>query len=441
MNAAPTFSPCQIIKIGEIVPRLWYLMRNYFKSNILTRVSRNLIIDSMATNQQGVSETEIVRELVDSYDEHKLAEITSRRFNQADMLRWLESMVRQNVVIHTALGSSAEGRTISLYSHGEGPVKVLLWSQMHGDEPTATMALLDMLSFLVRSPNNAIAKTIQERLNLLLVPMLNPDGAERFTRRTAQLIDMNRDAVAQRTPEARILRATQQKYRPQFGFNLHDQDPRLTVGSTKEVTAIALLAPAFDQPRSDNDVRRRAKKVASVFASVMNQVVPGHTAKYDDTFDPRAFGDSVQMWGTSTVLVESGGWPNDRDRMFIRKLNYVGLLVSLYSIATGEYERSDVLTYESLPFNSKNLYDIIVRGVDFKPAPGMPSIRADLALNVEEMNREQGNIRLMARVVDIGDLTPYGAFDERDGNGISLSADQIQLDKLIPWEEVNLLLK
>jgi len=54
--------------------------------------------------------------------------------------------------------------------------------------------------------------------------MLNPDGAERFTRRTAQMIDMNRDASALATPEAKILKSTHDMYQPEYGFNLHDQE-------------------------------------------------------------------------------------------------------------------------------------------------------------------------------------------------------------------------
>jgi len=149
----------------------------------------------------------------------------------------------------------------------------------------------------------------------------------------------------------------------------------------------------------------------------------------------------VQMWGTSTVLVESGGWPNDRDKMYIRKLNVIGLLTVLHSIATREYETKKTEDYESLPFNSKNLYDIIVRGVEFKGAAGIPAVRVDVAINIEEMNQEPDRKRLMAKVVDIGDLSPYGAFEEREGKGISLDLSDIQLDKQVPWNDLQLLLK
>ena len=395
----------------------------------------------MAKDSRNLSQARLTQELFDSYENHKRQEIKSRRFTQTEMLRWLEPISAAGVVGATKLGHSAEGRPISLYTYGHGPTKVLLWSQMHGDEPTATMALLDILNYFGRRADDVVARTIRTNLALLIIPMLNPDGAERFSRRTAQLIDMNRDAISLRTPEAQILRDTQQKYHPKFGFNLHDQEPHQTVGSSNKVAAIALLAPARDQVRSDNDVRLNAKKVATVFAEVLDQLVPGHVAKYDDIFERRAFGDNIQLWGTSTVLVESGGWPNDREKMFIRKLNYVGLLVSLYSIATREYEWKNITVYESLPSNSENLYDIIVRGVELKATEGTSSVRVDIGINIEEWNQEPDRMRLMAKVVDVGDLSPYGAFEERDGKGMLLKSSDIQLDKLIPWEDLQQVLK
>ena len=38
-------------------------------------------------------------------------------------------------------------------------------------------------------------KRILSALTLYVVPMLNPDGAERYQRRNAQNIDLNRDAL------------------------------------------------------------------------------------------------------------------------------------------------------------------------------------------------------------------------------------------------------
>ena len=394
------------------------------------------------TPDSALNDTKFARELFDDYASYSMPEITSRRFTQGDMLCWLEPLNSEHLFRVKALGTSAEGRTISLLRLGKGTVKVLLWSQMHGDESTATMALLDILNFFKRKPKHVIARRILDALDLLMIPMLNPDGAERFQRRTAQSIDMNRDAVTLETPEARILKDVQQTYKPEFGFNLHDQDPRYTVGNSKDVSTIALLAPAYDEARGDNHVRLEAKKVASVFAAAVEEFIPGHVSKYDDTFEPRAFGDNVQKWGTSTVLVESGGWPGDREKMFIRKLNAVGLMTSLFALANGTYRQADLAVYERLPFCTKYLYDVILRNAKLSANNQVPAATVDIGINLdEEVNAETGHVELIGKIVDIGDLSVYGAFREVDLHQVFFTGSQISLDRRLLPKEVEALLK
>ena len=385
----------------------------------------------------------IARELFDSYDFFHASEIISCRFTHADMLIWLRSLKEQHLFTQLPLGTSGEGRTISLYSIGTGPIKVMLWSQMHGDEPTATMALVDIFNFLIKNPDHRVTKILQEKLTLLAIPMLNPDGAERFTRRTAQLIDLNRDALALETSEARILKEARDIYSPEFGFNLHDQDTRLTVGTTKKITAIALLAPSTDESRSDNPVRERAKKVASVFIQILNLFIPGHVAKWDDTFEPRAFGDNIQKWGTSTVLVESGGWKDDPDKFFVRKLNCVALLTSLYAIATGESAQADIGIYEQIPFNMKLGCDRIIRNAMLHISHRTDPLRVDVGINVDaRRNGSTGILERIATIVDIGDLSTLSALEEEiDAQGATLDATRIKLDHSFPASEIPLLLK
>lgn len=385
------------------------------------------------------SQSQLARELFNSYDSYKVADITSRRFNQADLYRWLVPLKEKNVFEQATVGTSAERRSISLLTVGKGQTRVFLWSQMHGDEPTATMALVDMLNFFARNPSHTVTTTIREKLTVLILPMVNPDGAERFQRRTAQLIDMNRDAISLVTPEARILKEVRDRYQPEFGFNLHDQEPRYTVGSTKNVTAIALLAPATDESRFDNTVRLRAKHVASVVADIMSQFIPGHVSKYDDTFEPRAFGDNIQRWGTSTILIESGGWPNDRDKMFLRKLNCVALLTTLVSIANRSYEQAEVSVYEDIPYNTKYLYDLIVRDAQLKSSKTAAPIHVDVGINFEEEKILDGRVYLMGKIVDIGDLSIYTSFEEIDAGGVLLDDSTIGLDKPITVEDAHAL--
>ena len=64
--------------------------------------------------------------------------------------------------------------------------------------------------------------------------MLNPDGAEAVMRYNAQGIDINRDARRLATPEGRALRRAVETLKPQFGFNLHNQHARTSVGQAAE---------------------------------------------------------------------------------------------------------------------------------------------------------------------------------------------------------------
>ena len=385
----------------------------------------------------------LATELFKSYDSYKASGIVSSRFTQAEMLQWLHPFIDQHVFEKSVLGTSAEGREIALYSMGDGSAKVLIWSQMHGDEPTATMALMDIFSFFTKNPEHIAAKTIREKLTLLVIPMLNPDGAERFTRRTAQMIDMNRDALALATPEAKILKNTRDTYQPEYGFNLHDQEPRYTVGTTQKITAVALLAPAADESRGDNPVRLRAKRVASMLAQVLNLFIPENLAKWDDTFYSTAFGDNIQKWGTSTVLIESGGWRGDSNKFFIRKLNYIGLLVTLYAIAVGESSKADVAVYEKIPFNMKLGCDYIIRNAVLKASNQTVSVRVDIGINFDKrINVLTGQMDDYATIMEIGDLSAFTALEkEVNANGGELDADLIKIDHSFSAGKIELLLK
>ncbi len=384
----------------------------------------------------------IARRLFDNYDRFKHPGITTRRFTQAELLGWLKPFHELGTIKQEPLGKSSEERMIALFTYGTGAVKVLLWSQMHGDEPTATMALVDMMRYFDAVPDDEIVQTIREKLTLLMIPMLNPDGAERFQRRSVHEIDINRDALKLVTSEARILKETQEKHKPEFGFNLHDQDPRFTVGPSKKVAAIALHAPAADEAKTITPARKRALSLAAAFAKTMQLFIPGHLAKYDDTFEPRAFGDNFQQWGTSTLLVESGGWPIDPEKMFLRKLNFVGLLASLNGIATGSYDQAQLSAYESLPFNGENLYDIIVRGATIVVNDSLQPATVDIGCNIEEQfTPGTRTVERIVRVTDIGDLSTFGAFEEVDGAGLRFSGEQIRIDRTFPQSKFSKLLR
>src|SRR5690606_26081998 len=185
------------------------------------------------------------------------------------------------------IGRSVEGRPLRHVSWGEGDTRVLLWSQMHGDESTASMALADLFRFLGEHPQHPLVQRLREHTTLHFLPVMNPDGAARFQRRNAQGIDINRDARALASPEARALHDRRERVKPAFGFNLHDQQVGYRAGDSDRGTAIALLAPAFNEAREVNATRAHAIELAVAIRAVLEPYIGGHIAKWDDTFNPR----------------------------------------------------------------------------------------------------------------------------------------------------------
>lgn len=377
---------------------------------------------------------DFVRFLFEAYETYAFPGVSSRRFTNAELMRHLAGhpAVTAGLVTLETAGRSAEGREIPLVSFGTGKRRVLMWSQMHGDEPTATLALLDLFNALHRLADRPEIAEILENVTCKAIVMLNPDGAERFQRRTGQSIDLNRDAGRLVTPEARLLKKIRDDFDAEFGFNLHDQDPRYTVGTTDKVTTIALLAPAFDVAKSDNPVRIRAKKLAAEMVAMLDPFIGGHIARYDDAYDGRSFGDSMQRWGTSTVLIESGGAIGDPEKESIRTLNAVMLLGALHSIATGGFERADIGRYETLPYNSKNLYDRIIEGVTVT-FDGAEPVVADLAVNFrEEVNLVTRAVTRVPVLVDFGDLSTFFAAERLPGDGKTYPAETLVMEKALP---------
>lgn len=347
-------------------------------------------------------------------ERHRVSAISDRRFNHADYWRALAPSLRSERLRVADVGHSMQGRELRTVTFGTGPVTVLLWSQMHGDESTASMALADIFAWLAAPGSDALRDRLGERLTVTFLPMLNPDGAERFQRENAAGIDINRDARRLSTPEGQTLKRLQEQLRPQFGFNLHDQNARTRVGRDGKQAGIALLAPAADAERTWGPVRSRARLVAAGIAANLESAIAGRVAKYDDAFNPRAFGDLMQTWGTSTVLIESGALPDDPQKQELRRLNVAAIIGALNAIATEEYAQADPNDYERLPYNTGGAYDLLVRGGDLV-IPGSPPLRADIAINYDDPVARTGG-----RVREVGDLSAVVAIDTVDATGLFL---------------------
>jgi hypothetical protein len=345
-------------------------------------------------------------------DRYRVAAITGRRFTHDVYWQAIAPSVASPAFRMETIGRSMHGRDIRALTFGRGPTSVLLWSQMHGDESTSSMALADIFAFLASNDPSPFRQRLRDSLTITVVPMLNPDGAELFQRENAVGIDINRDARELATPEARALKGIRDRLSPAFGFNLHDQSARTRAGSRGQQVAIALLAPPYDASRGYDSVRTRARLVAAAVTRTLNAEIPERIASYDDTFNPRAFGDLMQQWGTSTVLIESGALPDDPEKQRLRAITAAAILSALDAIATGSYRAENPAWYDDLPRNTGGAVDVLVLGGQLV-LPGQPPLRADLAFNYEEPVARTG-----PRLRDVGDLRETVAIDTIDATGL-----------------------
>jgi len=338
---------------------------------------------------------------------HKVAAITTRRFTDDQFWSAVAPSLTSPRLTVAEVGRSMQGRPLRTVTFGHGPTTVFLWSQMHGDEATATMALADIFAWLADPAPDPVRDRMGESLTITFLPMLNPDGAEIFQRHNAAGIDINRDVRRLASPEARALKGVRDRIHPDFGFNLHDQSARTRVGNGEQA-AIALLPPAEEVTRGYGPVRTRARLVAAWLARDFGEAIAGRIAKYDDTFNPRAFGDAMQAWGTSTVLIESGSLPGDPQKQRLRTYNAAAIIGALDAIATKAYERADTADYESLPFNRGGAYDLLVRGGSLV-VPGVGAVVADVAINFDDSVARTGG-----HISEVGDLETAVAMDTLD---------------------------
>jgi len=372
-----------------------------------------------------ISQTQdITTELYDTYETYKEESLNKRRIKHSEIAP-LIAKARANPKFKVSkLGSSIEGRSLSLISLGTGDTSVFLWSQMHGDEPTATQAIFDILNFFDSTDFIKEKEAILENLTIHFLPMLNPDGAELFQRRNLLGVDINRDALRLQSPEGQTLKRVRDSLEADFGFNLHDQSTYYNAERTDKPATISYLAPAYNYEKEINEVRGNSMKIIVFMNNILQQYAPGQVGRYNDDFEPRAFGDNIQKWGTSTILIESGGYPNDIEKQEIRKLNYVSILSAIYTIAKENYKDIPITEYDKIPENDRKLFDLKLVGAQYELMGKTYTI--DLGINQLEVDyKDHNHFWYSSRVIDQGDLSTYYGYETVDAYGHTIKAAKV----------------
>lgn len=352
--------------------------------------------------------------ILQNFDQFKETSLHNRFFKHEEILQLLSKLPPQFKL--NELGKSVKGKSINLICWGTGPIKIMLWSQMHGDEATGTMALFDLFNFL--QSEHPTAQLLAQNCQLYLIPMVNPDGAEAFTRRNAQQIDINRDFLKQATPEAQVLKNARDNIKPHFGFNLHDQLTLWSVSKSLKPATLSFLAPATDEELSINDTRKQAMLVIAEMFKDLSEIVPQHIGLFDDEFEPRAFGDNFQKLGTSTILIEAGGYDQDFEKQEIRKFYFGAMLSGLSAIANESYKKQDLKNYFAIPKNNKQIFHILIHSLV------LDGIKVSVGINYDECPAPDGKSTTKTySIQDIGDLSFCDAYQIYNSDSFSIKGN------------------
>ncbi len=151
----------------------------------------------------------------------------SQLTSYAELMKYLRRLdAGSDVVSVRSIGRSVQHRDIpallftedtALGSNRDRKPIVLIYCQQHGDEPSgkegALLAARELLG-----PKRSLLKD----LDLVLVPLVNPDGAEAGTRANANDADLNRDHLMLIQPETEALHQLFLHWMPEVTVDLHE---------------------------------------------------------------------------------------------------------------------------------------------------------------------------------------------------------------------------
>ena len=322
-------------------------------------------------------------------------------------------------------GYSVQKRPIYSYTIGTGKTKMLLWSQMHGNESTTTKALLDLLLFLTSGNHESLE--LLAHFTFCCFPILNPDGAKAYTRENANGIDLNRDAQNLSQPESQILRKTFDEFQPDFCYNLHDQRTIFGAGTSGKPSTLSFLAPAYNQECEYNSTRLRAVDIIVAMNKILQEVIPNQVGRFDDAFNLNCVGDTFQSLGVPTLLFEAGHSPNDYQREKTRKYIFLALISGLQQIYENVIVSNEIEDYLRIPQNKVVFYDIVYKNVKIN-YDGIVK-RTNFAVQFKE-ELIDNQVSFVAYFSEIGILEAYFGHFEYDAKDAYYSDEEDNIPKL-----------
>lgn len=336
----------------------------------------------------------------------------------------------KNVFNISQIGTSVKKRNIYSFVIGSGDKRILVWSQMHGNESTTTKALFDFFNHLMGATE--AVDNLLKRCTFCFIPILNPDGAEYYTRVNANKIDLNRDAQHLSQPESKVLRKLFDEFKPNYCFNLHGQRTIYSAGYSKHSAVLSFLSPAEDKQRAITDSRKVGMEIIASINKGLKKELPNQIARYDDGFNINCVGDTFQALNTPTILFEAGHFPDDYNREQTRYYIFKALCLATNYIVMNSVKGQFYHEYFQLPENQKLFFDIIIRNVK-----DVNDETVDVAIQYKEVLVEE-EVSFVPTIAKIGKLDEYFAHKELFGHfkKLVVNKERVTVDSLGIIDEI-----
>ena len=140
----------------------------------------------------------------------------------------LQRLAKQSQVMRLEeIGKSVLGRELFLAKfslhhpipeRGRKRPLVFVYAQQHGNEPSGKEAALLLCREFAGGKHNDLLR----RLDVLIVPQVNPDGSEKGVRRNANNADLNRSHILLDQPETAALHRVFRRYLPEVTVDVHE---------------------------------------------------------------------------------------------------------------------------------------------------------------------------------------------------------------------------
>lgn len=280
---------------------------------------------------------------------------------------------KQSAMDLEVIGQSVKGRDLYLakYLSDPGNPTILFLTQQHGNEQLTTEGTLEVIKHL----GSGRMKGVLENINILVVPMLNPDGAmgdvdfplddyiasgdRHLTRYNANNVDINRDHVDKTQPEIQALHNNVlSAFDIDYMIDLHHQGTRSAVDG--KLVSGSILYPTT--PDVSDQVREGSKRLGSIVYQNVDSTGWGHLGKYvGGTANTIARNGIAAEYGISTLLFEMRGMSDhyiedyvlgQKSNGYLRQQTVLTLESTIKAVADGSVESADTTFWDELPEQS-----------------------------------------------------------------------------------------